>query len=141
MSLHAADHASRHLLERSVEVGGTPRSDASPDDVEDQEPERLILCAACRATLTRHGAAIEKDGAHEHTFVNPALNVFKIRCFARAPGVLGAGEPSDYWSWFEGYTWRAALCRQCLTHVGWCFTKPDERFFGLIAEQLLDGCE
>src|SRR5688572_23322659 len=75
----------------------TPASQQQADGHAYARPEPGLVCAACHAAITRHDAAIEVNGAHAHTFLNPAGEVYRIRCFSSAPGALSAGEESDYW--------------------------------------------
>ena len=52
-----------------------------------------------------------------------------------APGAAPAGGASDEFTWFPGYSWRIALCRDCGRHMGWQFLGDDD-FFGLIKTHL-----
>ena len=80
----------------------------------------------------------EVDGAHEHTFLNPAGVVYTIRCFHGAPGAAFVGEPTSAFSWFVGWTWRIALCAACGAHVGWRWDRDDAAFVGLIATAIAE---
>lgn len=81
---------------------------------------------------------MEVNGAHEHTFRNPAGYSFHVVCYSEAPGSLRAGEPTSLASWFPGYEWCYALCGECHTHLGWWFESRDEASFaGLIATRLV----
>jgi hypothetical protein len=104
-----------------------------------QSDEPLLVCAACGAAITRPDAAIEVNGAHAHTFLNPAGEIYRIRCFASAPGALPVGEESDYWTWFAGQLWQACICRSCFEHLGWRFSGGGAAFFGLIHERIVDA--
>ena len=75
---------------------------------------------------------------HEHVFFNPSGLAFTIRCFRQAPGCLVQGAATDAFTWFAGYHWRLALCKRCLTHLGWRFETRDDRFFALISDRLLE---
>ena len=119
----------------------TPASQQQADGHAYARPEPGLVCAACHAAITRHDAAIEVNGAHAHTFLNPAGEVYRIRCFSSAPGALSAGEESDYWTWFAGHRWQACFCHVCLEHLGWRFTGTGAPFFGLIHERILDSSE
>ena len=105
------------------------------DDSETGEEEG-IRCAACGHALTRARARIEVESKHVHTFVNPAGFEFTIRCFAEAPGCVGAGEESTFWSWFRGFAWRMAACAGCGAHVGWSFRKEESVFWGLVVDRI-----
>jgi hypothetical protein len=102
-------------------------------------PERALLCRSCRWRVTSRAAAISMGGSHAHSFVNPHAIEFRIGCFADAPGCVGRGDESDYWTWFPGFQWQVALCRHCREHLGWRFRSPDASFFGLILDRLAEG--
>jgi hypothetical protein len=80
------------------------------------------------------------NGAHEHVVFNPAGIVFRIVCFAKAPGTLDIGPASDQFSWFKGYDWRLCLCGSCRTHLGWTYAGavPPAGFHGLIRPRLVE---
>lgn len=110
------------------------------EDAEEKAPEKEkdILCRACHGMITRPPERIEIDGMHRHTFANPHGLVFEIGCFRFAPGCGYIGPATDEFSWFPGYTWRIAICRSCLSHVGWLFTSTDKTSFnGLILDRLV----
>jgi hypothetical protein len=90
----------------------------------------------CGEPVARAGDRIEVEGQHRHTKMNPHGFLFRIGCFRRAPGCLDPEAASTFWSWFEGYAWRAASCRGCAEHLGWSFTGSGGRFFGLIIDRL-----
>ncbi len=108
-----------------------------------QEPDlrRVIRCAACAASITSDDQAITVDNGHTHTFPNPHGLVFTIRCFATASGCSTHGAATPEFSWFVGYRWRIALCRECLAHLGWQYLGAGDAFFGLIAARLRSGTE
>src|SRR5262249_6046751 len=106
------------------------------DDARDREEERFLRCAACSHAITTERARIEVAGAHVHTFVNPAGQEFTIGCFGEAPGCIGVGEVSTFWSWFSGYAWQAAACARCGAHLGWLSRSADRAFAGLILSAL-----
>jgi len=114
-----------------------------PDDSPGAKPgdDRAVLCAACRAPIARARDRIEVDGAHVHTFVNPSVVPYRVACFGEAPGTVGVGEDSTFWTWFKGFSWRVVVCAQCVAHVGWCFRAVDQAdrlFFGLIVDRILE---
>jgi hypothetical protein len=117
-------------------AGGDPASaDASEVATED---ERWVRCAACGASLAPEKARIAIDGAHEHTFMNPAGIRFVVMCFASAPGCAPEGERSTVWTWFPGHAWQIEHCRSCGAHVGWSFhaVAGGRAFWGLVADRL-----
>lgn len=88
--------------------------------------------------MTTTAARIEVDGAHEHTFANPAGFQFRIGCFSRATGCGTVGEPSTYWSWFPGHSWQVEHCTACGEHLGWLFRADLQGFHGLILDRLVE---
>jgi hypothetical protein len=111
---------------------------------EQAEEEGQLYCFLCGRPITRVEERIEVQGAHEHTFSNPAGYVFDIACFASASGCASAGEPTELYSWFDGYTWSYAVCGGCRAHLGWLYqgtVDPADRFFGLIRDRLVSSRE
>jgi len=110
--------------------------DETEDKVSDQE--EYIFCRQCRNIITSPAERIEVQGSHRHTFANPHGIVFEIGCFGTAKGCGHAGPASTDFSWFSGFSWRIAVCIQCLTHLGWLFASPDQgHFHGLILDHLI----
>lgn len=102
------------------------------------EKERYLLCSQCGNKISRPEYRVSNLGAFEHTFLNPEGQVFHIGCFRRADGCIVLEESSSEWTWFQGFEWRGALCRQCLKHLGWYYQSPDASpFFGLILDTLV----
>ena len=100
-------------------------------------------CATCAARIARRDAALSFDGSHRHAFTNPHGLRFEIALFGEAPGGADEGEPTEYFSWFVGYTWTILLCARCRMHLGWRFRctgppAPAEPpgFAGLLLERL-----
>ncbi len=105
--------------------GGGQPGERPEDEAEDKtvdEYEDLILCRQCNLPITRPAERIDKDGSHRHTFANPHGIVYEIGCFRTAIGCGYSGPASDEFTWFKGYDWRIAVCRACLTHLGWLFS-------------------
>lgn len=121
--------------------GPAPLQQRPPADESErrERAEPVLVCAACGAPVTHPDAAIEVNGSHVHTFLNPAGEVYRIRCFGSAPGALPVGEESDYWTWFAGRRWQACICRACFEHLGWRFTGAGPPCFGLIHERIVAG--
>ncbi len=114
-------------------------SEADSRHREAPESRGSLVCIVCRALVTSRASGISMSGSHAHNFVNPHGIEFRIGCFADAPGCVGRGEESSYWTWFAGFTWQIALCRACGAHLGWVFRSPDASFFGLILDRLAEG--
>ncbi|WP_457575308.1 cereblon family protein [Desulfomarina sp.] len=110
------------------------RLDASVGDKGETEErkEKALFCRPCGYGITGKREAIEVNGAHEHTFFNPAGVVFHLGCFRIAPGCVQAGPATSEFTWFKGYIWRFALCGNCGVHLGWQYQQDESRFFGLI---------
>lgn len=104
-------------------------------DVDLSEDDRLF-CATCHGAVTRESLAIECRDAHEHTVFNPMGQVFVIRCFAEAWGIISPRDGHTEFSWFPGFQWRVALCGGCGVQLGWRYDRSTERFYGLIAKEL-----
>ena len=110
------------------------------DETEEKEPDMdgHILCRQCRRIITNPAERIEVQNTHQHTFANPNGIVYQIGCFRSAAGCGYAGQATDEFSWFKGYSWRVAVCGSCLFHLGWLFISPDsESFNGLILDHLI----
>lgn len=117
-----------------------PAGTAIPVDASDPgaarvDRERSLRCRRCQRDITTSRAAVEVQGAHTHTFFNPAGILFEIGCFAEAPGCALVGPPSTEFAWFAGHSWRIAVCGGCGQHLGWLFTGPGV-FFGLVLRHL-----
>lgn len=114
---------------------------AVPQRQHDPKPEAQgggrWICATCGAEVTRGEAAIEVGGSHAHTFLNPDGIVFRIVCFRHAAGAVSVGPESTYWTWFPGFAWRSALCRACVSHLGWSFRDASSSFVALILERMI----
>ncbi|MFZ7127308.1 MAG: cereblon family protein [Desulfobacterales bacterium] len=96
-----------------------------------------IRCRQCLAIVSHLEDRLPVDGSHHHTFANPAGLVFTIGCFSNAEGCGTVGAYSREFTWFPGYHWRVAVCRRCLSHLGWHFAGSGGGFWGLILDQLV----
>lgn len=101
-----------------------------------EQLDDTIRCGRCRYEVTAGRYAIEVDGAHAHTFRNPAGWSFRLGCFADAPGAAPSGVETYAHTWFAGYAWRFAHCDECGTHLGWWFVGGGDAFAGLILARL-----
>jgi hypothetical protein len=117
---------------------GTGQEKSDPGSIEEQflQEGKAILCRNCGHLITGVDAKIFIDGSQTHTFFNPVGIVYEIICVSQAPGCSVVGAASAEFSWFSGFTWRAALCRRCRRQLGWCFESGDSAFFGLIRKEL-----
>lgn len=101
----------------------------------DTEKQNLC-CAVCRNMITSRDDAIQIEGAHQHTKLNPEGHKFLIRCFSLGASCRYKGDASTFNTWFGGYSWRFAHCSKCDVQLGWFF-QGKEQFLGLIQEQLI----
>ena len=109
-------------------------ADASAEET-DLDPGRWWICRICGRPIARSLDRISVGGRHAHVEANPEGVVFHIGCFSQAPGCLPAGQRHDYWSWFPGHRWQAALCAGCGEHLGWFFSGESD-FVGLIFDRI-----
>src|SRR5690606_37015718 len=72
--------------------GVAPLGDSAPSAL----GEDWLACAACGAfvALARDRASV--NGAHSHSFINPAGLIFRVGCFSEAPGARSVGEESAH---------------------------------------------
>jgi hypothetical protein len=104
--------------------------------VRDPAPDVAVLCRSCGHEVTRRAAR-----TRAHRFMNPAVYLFHLGCFARADGCAVEGPSSLEYPWFEGHAWRFALCGGCGAHLGWRFEPPTGAapFFGLRLDQIAEA--
>lgn len=102
----------------------------------DSNVKPSILCRICKYIITAEPESISVQGSHFHTFTNPAGMIFDIRCFHHATGCIQVGSATGEHTWFTGYRWQIAICRDCGEHLGWLFRNGDS-FYGLITNRLV----
>ena len=95
-----------------------------------------LVCARCGHRITRREFLVAIDGRVAHTRTNPHGWTFSFHTFALAPGCVARGTPETAASWFPPRAWRLAHCAGCGDHLGWCFTAPGSRSYGLIDDCL-----
>jgi hypothetical protein len=117
---------------------GAPQLRAQPEAKAQQALPARLLCAACLSFIAEARSRISVNGAHAHTFINPAGVIHKVGCFANAPGARAVGEACAYWTWFPGFSWRVAVCGGCGEHIGWCFLAAEQRFVALLLERIIE---
>jgi hypothetical protein len=106
------------------------------------DPDLPICCSQCGLKITEPVKQIRINGRHCHNFTNPEGLVYEIGCFHDAEGCLYTGIPTDEFTWFKGFRWQIAICRQCTTHLGWLFVRSSphtltgKSFNGLILKKL-----
>ena len=102
--------------------------------------DEKLLCRECGQMITSPAERTAVQGSCEHTFANPAGILYQIGCFRTVRGCSYVGPATQEWSWFQGYSWRVAVCSRCLTHMGWryqSFHAPE--FHGLILSRLVQA--
>jgi hypothetical protein len=104
----------------------------------ERDADRVVSCRACGAPITHARAKIAVHAAHAHSFINPDGFIFRIGCFAVAPGARGSGVESDHWTWFPGYSWQAVVCGRCGAHIGWSYRNTSRSFVGLILDRVVE---
>ena len=115
-------------------TGVTPFVSIKVSDTNDGE---MLLCSECRHIITSTVESIEVHGAYNHSFANPHGLFFEIGCYKNAPGCFYSNDASTEFTWFIGFSWRAASCQGCMSHIGWLFTSAASHFHGLISERLV----
>lgn len=104
---------------------------------DEQRPKNgLLFCAACSHVIGHVADRIEVGGTFAHTCTNPFGFVHRFGCHREAPGCAISGERQAADSWFEGFSWRLAVCGNCNVHMGWLFENARRQFFGLILDRI-----
>lgn len=99
---------------------------------------RRLCCVQCGKPITHENQRIVIHNSHRHRLTNPHGLVFEIGCFASAPGCAQIGAATEEWTWFSGYAWQVALCRNCGIHLGWRYRRSSgDGFYGLILDRLV----
>lgn len=106
------------------------------DDVVEEQRDDRVRCVQCQAVVTSGGRAVQRGGAHEHTFRNPAGYSWTLRCFRDAEGCTSAGALTGEATWFPDYEWCYAHCSACARHLGWWFVGSGGSFVGLIVGRI-----
>lgn len=107
---------------------------------DDGEGEGNIMCRNCYNIIAKSSDRIPIHGADKHIFANPHGHVFEIVCVKNVTGCGHTGMTTDEFSWFKGYSWKIAVCRSCLVHLGWAFMGIDgDLFHGLILNQIVES--
>lgn len=100
---------------------------------------RVLLCRTCGQPVTRARDRISINGQHQHALFNPMGILFEVGCFAMAPGCRFERPFTQTFTWFPGYAWRFAMCRQCTVHLGWEYRGEADGFVGLILTELVES--
>lgn len=114
--------------------------DKTDSKEQDSDVGEYLLCRNCLQIISNPSERIEMHGSHKHTFANPQGIIYEIGCFKNANGCSYAGVPTDEYTWFRGFRWKVALCRNCLAHLGWLFISTSNATFnGLILNRLVES--
>jgi hypothetical protein len=128
----------RQKVDPGPAPGSAPAGAPAADEIASAADGDWVACAACRGFVADSRARFSVDGAHSHSFINPAGLIFRVSCFAAAPGVVPVGEESDDFTWFAGFAWRVALCRTCGEHLGWSYRRLRSEFVALIDDRVIE---
>jgi hypothetical protein len=101
-------------------------------------PPRFLACARCQRVVASPADRTEMNGSHEHVFVNPDNERFRIGCFSNATGLRCVGPSTLEYTWFAGYSWQSEVCAGCRTFLGWLYRKGEHRFHGLVLDGLVE---
>ena len=106
-------------------------------ELSDSQPQQRFCCAVCGAYVSDERFKIAVNGQHIHTRTNPQNQTFSFGCFSVVQGGRASGSATDEHSWFNGYRWRFAHCKNCSAQLGWQFT-GEQVFYALVLEQLVN---
>jgi len=103
----------------------------------DAQPKQRFCCAVCGAYVTDDRFKTSINQQHCHTRSNPQQQIFSFGCFSAARGAQASGNATHEHSWFNGYRWRFAHCKNCGLQLGWQFVGA-QTFYALVLDQLVD---
>ncbi|XP_078052933.1 E3 ubiquitin ligase component cereblon isoform X2 [Augochlora pura] len=107
--------------------------------------DKIFVCNHCEAKLAKrsHMLTMSIEGPFG-IYCNSSGIIHDIVTLHHAQGlVLNRSSFSTEYSWFPGYGWTIAMCRNCKSHIGWRFTavepnlKP-KAFWGLSRTNIKD---
>lgn len=128
------------LLRRDKDSPARSVHDSEEHGSAAETPEYSQLCCAlCHSPVTSQDQLLEVNGSSVHHKINPSGAHFEIICFANAEGCSASGTLTSEHSWFSGYQWCFAHCRQCSSQLGWKFKGASE-FYALVSSALIP-CE
>ncbi|KAG7305086.1 hypothetical protein JYU34_010546 [Plutella xylostella] len=82
-----------------------------------------MSCSSCGGGVAqRHDLVAMSSTGPRALYSNLGGFMHDIVTVSRAQGLRLQGRPTEECSWFPGYAWSIALCRQCSQHLGWKFT-------------------
>jgi len=103
---------------------------------------KAYQCIACGGLITHSDRLIPVGGTNRHLFVNPAGVECDFHTFYSCPGAAALGQATGEHTWFSGYFWRMAFCRQCGQHLGWYYkgaskTERPREFWGILVSHII----
>ena len=129
------------MLDSIVAKDKTVQNDEVSENTDDSgkiqpSDDKKVFCRKCHGTVADIQDRIRINNSDYHLFSNPLGIYFRVLCFSRADGVFTITEYVEEHTWFSGYSWSIALCRNCNAHLGWHYKSGDSVFYGLIADRL-----
>ncbi|KAK2587505.1 hypothetical protein KPH14_003204 [Odynerus spinipes] len=105
--------------------------------------DRSFVCSHCDAFIAHQSNMfpMSKEGL-QSTYCNGVGDIYETITVYHAEGLkLSTHPPSTEYSWFPGYAWTIANCKNCYSHMGWKFTAVDSNlkpksFWGLTRKSL-----
>ena len=103
---------------------------------------KAFQCSSCGGLITHSDRLASLSGRSRHLFVNPSGIEFDFQIFNSCPGAVAFGEATEEHTWFAGYAWRMAFCRQCGQHLGWYYegisrARRPTGFWGILVSRLV----
>jgi len=103
---------------------------------------KAYQCIACGNLITHSDRLLSLDGKTRYLFINPEGVECDFYIFSSCPGAVMFGEATEAHTWFPGYGWRMAFCRNCGQHLGWRYegvsasTRPSA-FWGILVNYII----
>ncbi|CAL7937660.1 unnamed protein product [Xylocopa violacea] len=85
--------------------------------------DKIFVCSNCDSYIGKQSQIfpMSKEGP-QGTYCNRAGIIHETVTLYHAQGLrLSESEPSIEYTWFPGYAWIVAMCKNCDTHMGWKF--------------------
>ncbi|MGE5839219.1 MAG: cereblon family protein [Deltaproteobacteria bacterium] len=103
---------------------------------------KAFQCGACGSLITHSDRLVPLGGTVRHLFVNPGGVECDFYTFSSCQGAIAYGEPTEEHTWFPGYAWCMAFCRQCGQHLGWLYegvasSRWSPGFWGLLVSRIV----
>ncbi|SPD75528.1 hypothetical protein PITCH_A640071 [uncultured Desulfobacterium sp.] len=103
---------------------------------------KVYLCIFCGGLIAHSDRSLILKGNKRHLFINPSGINCDFYTFSACPGVIAPGPATEAHSWFSGYGWKMAFCRQCRQHMGWQYNAVLKSavpavFWGILVEHVI----